>query len=693
MLEARADEVAAPPADRFINRELSWLEFNERVLWLARNPEVPLLERVKFLAIFATNLDEFYMVRVAGLKRQVAAGLTSRSADGLTPKKQLALIGARVQPMVEEHARAWHEGILPGLREAGVHVTRWGDLEERQRKELDDFFRERIFPVVTPLAVDPGHPFPYISNLSLNLAVLVRDPAFEESHFARVKMPPLLPRFVQLPEGEVFVPIEDVIAANLDQLFPGMEIVEHHAFRVTRNADLEINDDGAEDLLEALEAELRKRRFSPAVRLEVETGMSDHALELLMREIEIEDPDVHTLPGPLDLAGLWALHSLDRPDLKDEPFHPVTPPALATPDGSPPDMFAVLRKRDVLVHHPYESFADSVQQFIEQAATDPNVLAIKQTLYRTSGDSPIIDSLVEAAEQGKQVVVLVEIKARFDERNNINWARALERAGCHVVYGLVGLKTHCKLSLAVRQEGEHLRRYCHIGTGNYNPKTARTYEDMGLLTSDPNLGADVSNLFNFLTGYSRLTTYSSLVTSPHMTRGRIVNLIEREVSVSRPEQPGHIMMKMNSLIDEVIVDALYEASRANVKVDLCVRGICALRPRVEGLSENITVRSILGRYLEHSRIFYFQNDGNDEFYIGSADMMHRNLDRRVEALVSVIADAPRRRLKEVLDLCMQDNVWAWDLGPDGEWTLLSPITDEEALSLQDELMRRAKKHA
>ena len=693
MLEAPIDEAAALPADRFINRELSWLEFNERVLWLARNPEQPLLERVKFLAIFATNLDEFYMVRVAGLKRQLAAGLSSRSADGLTPKQQLERISARVQPMIEEHARVWHDGILPGLNAAGIYVNRWHDLEENQRKQLDDFFRERIFPVVTPLAVDPGHPFPYISNLSLNLAVLVRDPSAEESHFARVKVPPLLPRFIQLGDDEVFVPIEDVIAANLDDLFPGMEIIEHHAFRVTRNADLEINDDGAEDLLEALEAELRKRRFSPAVRLEVESGMSEHALELLMREIEIEHPDVHALPGPLDIAGLWALYTLDRPDLKDEPFHPVTPPALATPDGSTPDIFGVLRKRDVLVHHPYESFADSVQQFIEQAATDSKVLAIKQTLYRTSGDSPIIDALVEAAEQGKQVVVLVEIKARFDERNNIQWARALERAGCHVVYGLVGLKTHCKLSLAVRQEGDQLRRYCHIGTGNYNPKTARIYEDIGLLTSDPNLGADVSNLFNFLTGYSRMTTYSSLVTSPHMTRNRIVGLIEREISVSSPERPGHIMMKMNSLIDEKIVDALYRASLANVRVDLWIRGICALRPRVEGLSENITVRSILGRYLEHSRIFYFQNDGSDEFYIGSADMMHRNLDRRVEALVNVVADAPRHRLKEVLDLCMRDNVAAWDLGPDGVWTKLNPPSPEEALSVQEELMRRAKKNA
>jgi len=693
MLEAPIDEAAALPTDRFINRELSWLEFNERVLWLARNPELPLLERVKFLAIFATNLDEFYMVRVAGLKRQLAAGISSRSADGLTPKKQLERIWTRVQPMIEEHARVWREGILPGLNAAGIYVNRWRDLEENQRKDLDDFFRERIFPVVTPLAVDPGHPFPYISNLSLNLAVIVRDPSAEESHFARVKVPPLLPRFIQLGDDEVFVPIEDVIAANLDELFPGMEIIEHHAFRVTRNADLEINDDGAEDLLEALEAELRKRRFSPAVRLEVESGMSEHALDLLMREIEIEHPDVHALPGPLDLAGLWGLYSLDRPDLKDEPFHPVTPPGLATPDGSTPDIFGVLRKRDVLVHHPYESFADSVQQFIEQAATDPRVLAIKQTLYRTSGDSPIIDALVEAAEQGKQVVVLVEIKARFEERNNIQWARALERAGCHVVYGLVGLKTHCKLSLAVRQEGDQLRRYCHIGTGNYNPKTARIYEDIGLLTSDPNLGADVSNLFNFLTGYSRLTTYSSLVTSPHMTRNRIVGLIEREISASSPERPGHIMMKMNSLIDEKVVDALYRASRANVKVDLCVRGICALRPRVEGLSENITVRSILGRYLEHSRIFYFQNEGNDEFYIGSADMMHRNLDRRVEVLVNVVADAPRRRLKDVLDLCMRDNVASWDLGPDGVWTKLSPSSPEEALSVQKELMRRATKHA
>jgi polyphosphate kinase len=695
MLEAHTEDQEAggprtfAPADRFINRELSWLEFNDRVLGLAHDPQAPLLERVKFLAIFASNLDEFYMVRVAGLKRQVAAEISSRSADGMTPKDQLELIGSRVLPMIEQHAHTWLDEIMPGLEQAGIFVQRWKELEDRQRKELDAFFSERIFPVVTPLAVDPGHPFPYISNLSLNLAVLVRDPTSDDTHFARVKVPPLLPRFVPLTDEEVFVPIEDVIAANLDELFPGMEIVEHHAFRVTRNADLELNDDGAEDLLEALEAELRKRRFSPAVRLEVEAGMSDYVLDLLMREIEIEEPDVHSLPGPLDLAGLWVLHSIDRPDLKDDPFKPVTPKPLATGDGSSPNIFSVLARRDVLVHHPYESFTKSVQQFIEQAARDPKVLAIKQTLYRTSGDSPIIDALVEAAEEGKQVVVLVEIKARFDERNNIHWARELERAGCHVVYGLVGLKTHCKLCLVVRQEGRHLRRYCHIGTGNYNPKTARLYEDFGLLTADDNLGADVSDLFNYLTGYSRMTSYSSIVTSPHKTREHIIALIEREMAGSTPDRPGHIMMKMNSLIDEAVVDALYRASQANVRIDLCIRGICALRPKVPGLSDNIVVRSILGRFLEHSRIFYFHNGGGEDFYIGSADMMHRNLDRRVEALVSVVAGPARERLRLVLDLCMADNLAAWDLGSDGTWTKLRPEGGEEPLSVQHELLRRA----
>jgi polyphosphate kinase len=681
------------PPDRFVNRELSWLDFNERVLALAESPRLPLLERVKFLAIFASNLDEFYMVRVAGLMRQLDAGLSRRSPDGLTPRAQLEAIADRVFPIVRRHAEVWQDELMPALKENGIAILRWGELEDHQRKELDDLFREKVFPVVTPLAVDPGHPFPYISNLSLNLAVLLRDTSTDKLHFARIKVPPLLPRFMALPEPGQFVPLEDVISANLDQLFPGMNVVEHHAFRVTRNADLEVNDDGAEDLLQALEDELRRRRFSPAVRLEAEEGMSEHVLDLLTRELEITEDDVHLLPAPLDLTGLWTLYDLDRPELQDEPFTPAIPAALSSPDDVQVDTFEVLRSQDVLVHHPYESFTASVQRFIRQAARDPDVLAIKQTLYRTSGDSPIVEALIDAAEGGKQVVVLVEIKARFDERNNINWARALERAGCHVVYGLVGLKTHCKLCLVVRREGDHVRRYVHVGTGNYNPKTARIYEDLGLLTADPQLGADVTHLFNYLTGYSRKRHYRSLIVSPHSTRARVVDMIERETESSSLESPGRIVLKMNSLVDEAVIDALYRASQGHVDVDLIIRGICALRPGVEGLSERIRVRSILGRYLEHSRIFYFRNGGSNEYYIGSADMMHRNLDRRVEALVNVRSAGARKRLEEVLELCLEANTDVWVLGSDGGWSPLHPSEGEPTIEVQEELMRRARRDA
>jgi polyphosphate kinase len=689
--ETKPEEIGPP--DRFVNRELSWLDFNERVLALAESPRLPLLERVKFLAIFASNLDEFYMVRVAGLMRQVDAGVAKRSPDGLTPRAQLEAIADRVFPIVQRHAELWRDEIAPALKENEVAILRWGELEDHQRKDLDDLFREKVFPVVTPLAVDPGHPFPYVSNLSLNLAVLLRDTATDKLHFARIKVPPLLPRFMPLPESGQFVPLEDVISANLDQLFPGMNVVEHHAFRVTRNADLEVNDDGAEDLLQALEDELRKRRFSPAVRLEAEEGISEHVLDLLTRELEITENDVHLLPAPLDFTGLWTLYDLERPELKDEPFTPAIPAALSSTDDHQVDVFEVLRSQDVLVHHPYESFTASVQRFIRQAAQDPNVLAIKQTLYRTSGDSPIVEALIDAAEAGKQVVVLVEIKARFDERNNINWARALERAGCHVVYGLVGLKTHCKLCLVVRREGDHVRRYVHVGTGNYNPKTARIYEDLGLLTADPQLGADVTHLFNYLTGYSRKRHYRSLIVSPHSTRARVVDMIERETEASSSESPGRIVMKMNSLVDEAVIDALYRASQAHVDIDLIIRGICALRPGVEGLSERISVRSILGRYLEHSRIFYFRNGGLNEYYIGSADMMHRNLDRRVEALVNVRSTDARRRLEEVLELCLEANTDVSVLGPDGGWSPLQPHDGGRMIEVQDELMRRARTDA
>ncbi len=672
--------------DRFINRELSWLDFNERVLVLAEDPGLPLLERAKFLAIFASNLDEFYMVRVAGLKRQVDAGIATRSPCGMSPREQLRKIAQKALPMVERHAVAFTEVVMPSLAKQGVQVLRREDLTGKQRTKLDEMFTESIFPVLTPLAVDPGRPFPYISNLSLNLAVTIRDPRVGEAHFARVKVPPLLPRFIHVDDNGLFVPLEDVIASNLGQLFPGMEIVENYVFRVTRNADLEV-DDGADDLLEALEEELRKRRFSPAVRLEIEQSMPSKMLDLLMTELEVDGSDVHPLPGPLDLTGLWNLHEIDRPDLKDEPFQSVPVPALASSDEDL-DMFEVIRKQDVLIHHPYQSFTTSVQRFIEQAADDPDVLAIKQTLYRTQG-SPIVEALIEAAEAGKQVVVIVEIKARFDEHANIRWVRALEQAGCHVVYGLVGLKTHCKLSLIVRREGDKLRRYVHAGTGNYNPTTARIYEDVGLLTSDKKLGAEVNDLFNYLTGFSRNKRYRSMMVAPHGMRQRILRLIERETKHSTQESPGLIAMKLNSLVDPQIIDALYRASQQGVKIDLVVRGACSLRPGVPGLSENIRVHSILGRFLEHSRIYYFEKNGSEETYIGSADMMQRNLNGRVETLVKVKSPELKKELKGLIDLALDDNVSAWELLPDGDWVHRRPEPDAEPIEYQKILMRRA----
>jgi polyphosphate kinase len=687
-------DVGQPPAvpqisevkDRFLNRELSQVDFNARVLALAEEENAPLLERAKFLAIFATNTDEFYQVRVAGLKQQAAAGIRTRSADGLTPQEQLSAIAAKTVPLAGRHARVFTDSVMPALRAAGVKVLRWGELDRAQREELNVMFREKIFPVLTPLAVDAGRPFPYISNLSLNLAVLVRDPSAGRMHFARIKVPPLLPRFVPFSEGRCFSPLEDVIAANLNQLFPGMEIVEHHTFRVTRNADLAI-DDRADDLLEALEEELTKRRFSPAVRLEVEETMPHHVLELLMSELEVEQDDVFMLPSPLDLAGLWSLHSIDRPDLKDEPYVPVTHPDLSMVDDEV-DIFEVIGDRDVLVHHPYESFTTSVQRFIEEAAADPDVLAIKQTLYRTAG-SPIVGSLIEAAERGKQVVVLIEIKARFDESANIAWARTLEKAGCHVVYGLSGLKTHGKLCLVVRDDGGELRQYVHVGTGNYNPITARIYEDMGLFTADPDLAAEVGHLFNYITGFSRDKKYRSLVVAPHGMRTRMIAMIEREAALSSPERPGRIIIKMNNLSDQGVIDALYAASEGGVRIDLVVRSVCSLRPGVKGLSRNITVRSIVGRFLEHSRIFYFQNGGDEEVYIGSADMMERNLDHRVEALAAVKSPEIREQLKLVLDLALSDNVGAWTLDRRGKWTRVPAPEGEIRLSLQEQLMRHS----
>ncbi|MHB8450272.1 MAG: RNA degradosome polyphosphate kinase [Mycobacteriales bacterium] len=669
---------AGLPDDRFLNRERSWLDYNARVLALAEERSAPLLERVKLLAIFATNLDEFFMVRVAGLKRRLATGLGVRSADGLSTKEQLALIARTSEPLVIRHARVFQEEIRPALAATGIRIVTWAELPVERQEGLHAYFREQVFPVLTPLAVDPAHPFPYISGLSLNLAVIVRDPDSGTERFARVKVPAILPRFV--PVGaDTFLPLEELIAVHLAQLFPGLQVVEQHLFRVTRNADVEVEDDEAEDLLQALERELARRRFGPAVRLEVQEDIDPRVLDLLVRELEIEDTDVARIPGLLDLSALWAVVDLDRPDLRAQPFLSAPHPRLKSDDGDP-DVFAALRQGDVLVHHPYESFTTSVQRFIEQAAGDPHVLAIKQTLYRTSGDSPIVDALIDAAEAGKQVVVLVEIKARFDEQANIKWARALERAGCHVAYGVVGLKTHCKTALVVRQERGQLRRYSHVGTGNYNPKTARLYEDLGLLTADPQIGADLTDLFNTLTGYSRQTEFRSLLVAPHQLRAGVVERIDAEAALAAAGEPARIRLKVNSLVDEEVVDALYRASRAGVPVECLVRGICALRPGVPGLSETIRVRSVLGRFLEHSRVFGFV--GSAEWWIGSADMMHRNLDRRVETLVRVSDPSLSAQLAEGLDLAMAPDVRAWDLRADGEWVHTSGTRDYQRVLME-----------
>jgi polyphosphate kinase len=658
-----ADEDGGPI--RHLNRELSWLQFDERVLALAEDPELPVLERAKFLAIFAGNLDEFFQVRVAGLLEQAAAGVTGSGADGMSPSDQLDAIDGYVDELSHRQARLFHDEVVPALDANGIRLSDWDALDDEDREHLVTIFEEQVFPVLTPLAVDPAHPFPYISNLSLNLAVVVRDPDVGDLHFARIKVPPILPRFLVLPDGERFVPLERVIAAHLDRLFPGWEIVEHHAFRVTRNADFEVEEEEADDLLLAIESELTRRRFGRVVRLEVEPDMTDEVLELLVRELEIDETAVITLPGPLDLAGLWSLHDLDRPDLKHPPLPPTTQPRLSTPPGDELDLFGVLRQGDVLVQHPYDSFATSVQAFVETAAHDPKVLAIKITLYRTSGPgSPIIHALLDAAEEGKQVVALVELKARFDEEANIEWARALEEAGVHVAYGVVGLKTHTKTCLVVRDDGDRVRRYVHLGTGNYNDRTARIYEDIGLLTADPALGADLTDLFNVLTGYSRQSSYRELVIAPMNFRERMLELIAREAAAD----DGRIVAKMNSLVDAQIIDALYAASAAGTPIDLVVRGICCLRPGVEGLSERIRVRSIVGRYLEHSRIYRFGSEARGyDYLIGSGDWMPRNLDRRVEALAPVTDPALQARLEEVLQVNLADDLLSWELQPDTSW--------------------------
>jgi polyphosphate kinase len=663
------DAVAAPapdatrlPGDRFLDRTASWLDFNRRVLELALDPDVPLLERVRFTAIFSRNLDEFFMVQVAALRSRVGAGVTTPGPSGATPRERLDRVAELAHEMVLTQAKLVTAELLPALASNGLAVVRWSDLSKSERRRLDDLFAEQVHPVLTPLAVDPAHPFPYISGLSLNLAVVVADDVSGAEHFARVKVPPLLPRLLPADEaGTRLVLLEDVIAAHLDDVFPGMTVIEASAFRVTRNEDLEVDDD-----------------------------VSDRVLDLLVRELGITPAEVYRIEAPLDLAALWSLAETEaRPDLRAPAFTPEIPPALRASDGGQGDVFAALRAGDVLLHHPYDSFTASVHTFIEQAATDPAVLAMKLTLYRTSGESPIVDALVAAARSGKQVLVVVEIKARFDEQANIRWARKLEQAGCHVVYGLVGLKTHCKLALVVRSEPDgRLRRYVHVGTGNYNPKTARTYEDLGLLTANPDVGADVADLFNHLSGYTRQRDYDTLLVAPDTLRPGLLRLITHESERAARGKKSGISLKVNSLVDETLIDALYDASRAGVPIDLLVRGMCALRPGVPGLSETIRVRSVLGRFLEHSRVYRFAAGGAHEVLIGSADLMDRNLDRRVEALVRVTDPAARAELATLLELSWGEDIDHWALGADGRWTRTP--RREGLVDLQTLLVERAQ---
>ena len=701
-----APEDLLPPLksfrNRFIDRELTWLDFNERVLEQAEDRTLPLLERAWFLAIFSSNLDEFYMVRVAGLMRRIKAGITPVRASGLDANQVLAQVTIRAKELTARQAALFQEDIRPALAEHNVNILGWDELNSDQQERLTRYFRHQIYPVLTPLAVDPSHPFPYISGLSLNLAVILRNPRSGKEHFARVKVPDSLPRLVQVPGRELdaadkaagcaVIPLEVVIGQHLDHLFPGMDILEHHLFRVTRNEDLEVEEDDAENLLKAMEKELERRRFGDCVRLEVEDTISSFTRRYLVRALGLKADDVFELPAPLDLTCLNQLHDLDIPDLKYPRFVPVTAAGLAAYESSSaPDVFAAMREHDVLLHHPYDSFSTSVQEFVAQAAADPKVLAIKQTLYRTSGDSPIVDALIEAAEAGKQVVAIVEIKARFDEEANISWARKLERAGVHVVYGMVGLKTHCKLLLVVRQESDGLRRYCHVGTGNYHPKTARGYEDLGLLTTDRDVAQDMTTLFNLLSGYAPRARFRRLLVAPRTVRDGLIERIEREIEHKRAGRPAWIRIKVNSIIDEACIDALYRASRAGVDVDVVVRGICGIRAGVPGLSDNIRVRSILGRFLEHSRIYAFCNDGDTDLYIGSADLMHRNLDRRVEALVRITDPEMIERLTWLVTHAASDAVTSWWLEPDGSWVRHVTGPDGERLEdIQTTLMARAR---
>lgn len=698
------------PKDRFFDRELSWLKFNQRVLECAENEDMPLLERANFAAIFASNLDEFFMVRVAGLKRRIDSGIAVPSAAGLSPRQQLRAISETAHRLQNEHAHYAIDTILPELEKEHIVLPTWDKLTSAEQERLSRYYRQQVFPVLTPLAVDPAHPFPYISGGSINLAVIVENPASGKSHFARVKIPGNLPRLVPVDdmtdeeskdERYGFIAMEKLIAAHLESLFPGMIIKEVRSFRVTRNEDIDVEEDDAENLLNAMEKELLRRRFGPPIRLEITDTTSPFLSQLLADQLGVSQDEVYRLPSPLDLTVLFELGGVDRPDLKNRPFVPTTNRQIAEVESSrAQDIFAAIRERDILLHHPYDSFSTSVQAFLAQAAADPKVLAIKQTLYRTSSNSPIIDALIDAAHAGKQVLALVEIKARFDEDANIAWARKLERAGVHVVYGIVGLKTHCKLIEVVRQEADGLRRYCHVGTGNYNPKTARLYTDLGLLTCDPVVGQDLTRLFNQLSGYAPKSSFHRLLVAPRTVRTGLIQRIRREEDAARAGKEAWIKIKVNSIVDEKTIDALYRASQAGVKIDIVERGICALKPGVPGLSENIRVRSILGRFLEHSRIYAFCNaDGpqigegpasGPEVYIGSADLMHRNLDRRVEALVRVTAPEQIDELIRYVDLQMADSTMSWHMQPDGTYVLHTK--DDEGRPLVDSQEYLIRKH-
>ena len=673
-----------PDSAHVIDRELSWLSFNERVLELAEDESVPLLERVRFLTIFASNLDEFYMVRVASVLGKIETNPNLVNSAGFTPQELLAAISERAKELTLRHANLFKKKIVPELRSHEIEIIRWDDLSDDERSYVSRIFSDRIFPVLTPLAVDPSHPFPYISGLSLNLAVIVRNPHSSEEFFARVKVPPILSRLVSVSpaaNSKRFLPLEDLIAIHLQELFPGMLIQDHYTFRVTRNQDIELEDEDTEDLLNSLEQELARRRFGPPVRLEIEEGIDSHLLDTLCNELEINRANVLSLPAPLDLTDLTNIADLDLPKLKFPPFRSRTATSISVVDSEEPDLFfAAIRQGEILLHHPYESFTSSVVQFLQHAAQDPTVLAIKQTLYRTSGDSPIIEALIEAAEAGKQVLAVIEIRARFDEQANVRWARKLEAAGVHVVYGLMGLKTHAKLSLVVRDESQGLRLYCHIGTGNYNPKTARFYEDLGILSADTVLTEDLTKLFNQLSGFAPHSTYSRLLVAPRTLRTGLLEKIENEIVNAKAGKPAGIQMKLNSLLDEEFVEALYQASAAGVKIDLIIRGICAIRPGIKGLSENIRVRSILGRFLEHSRIYHFVNSGEDEYWIGSSDLMHRNLDRRVESLVRIERPTHKSSLQELIDLSISDQTASWHQEADS-WKRVT--TDKSGEPLQD----------